>query len=215
MFLNNNFVDDSKFDIKPVFENKGYFLYVGRLSKEKGCHYLLEAMSKLDDKVELHIVGYGNEEENLKEQAKKLNLKNVHFLGFRTGSELEEEFKNCIATILPCNWFESFGLTIVESFVYGKPAIASKVGGIPELVENNETGIVFEPGNVEELTLAINRLSTNPELAVQMGQKARIKAETLYRQDLYYSKLIEIYNSAIYGNTSSITKEGDIELLKK
>ncbi|MFH0701999.1 MAG: glycosyltransferase family 4 protein [bacterium] len=192
LVLINNFIDDSLLEVQPEYGNKGYFLFTGRLSKEKGVHYLLEAMSRLP-KIKLHIVGNGPEEENLKKQAKKLNLSNIKFLGFKSGKELEQEYKNCIATILPCNWFEAFGLTIIESFTYGKPVIASNIGAIPEIIENHKNGITFEPGNVDKLANAIEKFYLNNDLAVEMGKNGRIKAEIKYNSEAHYSKLMKIY----------------------
>ena len=192
----NNFISELYFKFQPEYTNKGYFLFVGRLVKEKGVHYLLEAMNRLPN-IKLHIVGKGLEEDNLKKQAKQLGLSNVEFLGFKTGIELEEQYKNCIANILPCNWFEIFGLTIVESFAYGKPVIASNVGAIPEIIKSGKQGIIFEPGNVDELTEAIKKLHSDNELAIEMGKNARLKAESLYDPQVHYNHLIEVYNSVI------------------
>ena len=191
----NNFVDDSYLKKQPVYSNKGYFLYVGRLAEEKGLNYLLEAMSKLPRHIGLHIVGTGPDEANLKDYAVGLELSNVVFTGFKTGKELEDEYKGCIATILPCNWFEIFGLTILESFAFGKPVIASHIGGIPEIVENEWDGITFEPKNVDALAEAIEKLYCNNDLAVEMGKNGRTKAEIVYNSEIYYAKLIRIYES--------------------
>lgn len=192
----NSFIKSSFFQDEPHFDNQGYFLYVGRLSKEKGIHYLLEAMSRLPD-AKLRIVGKGPEEDNLKKLAQELNLSNVDFLGFLTDEQVKKEYKNCIATILPCNWFETFGLTIAESFAYGKPVIASKIGAIPELIENYKTGITFEPGNIDELTCAIKNLHSNNALVKDLGATARAKAERSYTSTAHYSDLIRLYESLI------------------
>ncbi|MFH0702000.1 MAG: glycosyltransferase family 4 protein [bacterium] len=197
LVLIKNCIDDSYFKIQPEYANKGYFLFVGRLTRDKGVNYLLEAMKKLPD-IELHIAGIGDEEKNLKKQAEKLNLSNVKFLGFKLGKELEQEYRNCIATILPCNWFEAFGLTIIESFAYGKPVIASDVGGIPEIIENGKNGITFEIGNIDKLANAIKKLYLNNDLAVEMGKNGNAKAKTMYNVQDHYNKLIEVYNSLVY-----------------
>ncbi|MFH0702001.1 MAG: glycosyltransferase family 4 protein [bacterium] len=196
--LINNFIDDSLLDIQPKYGNKGYFLYVGRLDKEKGLNYLLDAMKRLPN-TKLHIAGTGDEEKNLKKQAEELNLSNIKFLGFKSGKELEQEYRNCIATILPCNWFEAFGLTIIESFAYGKPVIASNMGGIPEIIENQKNGLIFEAGNIDELANAIEKFCFNNDLVVEIGKKGRIKAETLYNPQSHYNRLIETYRNIISG----------------
>ena len=107
----NNFLQGEEYNIKPNYNNKNYFLYIGRLSKEKGIHYLLQAMKVLPNDIKLHIVGKGVEENNLKLYARQNNLDNVAFLGYKNRAEIKEEYQNCIATILPCNWFENFPTT--------------------------------------------------------------------------------------------------------
>lgn len=193
----NNALGDEKFKIEPCHENKGYFLYVGRLDREKGLQYLLEAMKSVSESIKLHIVGKGNEEESLKKQAKTLGLDNVEFLGFRSGKELEEEYKNCIATILPCNWFENFPTTVLESFAYGKPVIASNVGGIPEMINNGVSGILTEPTDVKGLTRAMNRLINDKELVIAMGKAGRTKLEKEFNPTVHYDKLINAYQKQL------------------
>jgi len=190
-----NFLDDNFLQIKPNYENKGYFLYVGRLSKEKGVHYLLEAASLLSDEIIFHIVGDGPQRLELEELAKNLKLNNIIFKGFLEGAELKEEYKNCIATVLPCNWFEAFGLTIIESFACGKPVIASKIGAIPELITNSENGFTFEPANIEELANAIQKIYSDKELTQKMSLKSREKAENFYNSNLHYENLKKVYDS--------------------
>ena len=190
-----NFLDDKFLEIKPNYNNKGYFLYVGRLAKEKGVNYLLEAASMLSDEITIHIVGDGPQRLELEAMAKELKLNNIIFKGFLQNTKLEEEYKNCIATVLPCNWFEAFGLTIIESFAYGKPVIASKLGAIPELVLNYENGFTFEPENIKELANAIHKIYYDKELTQKMSVKSREKAENLFNSKLHYENLKEVYDS--------------------
>lgn len=192
----NNFVNKNYFDTKPEYTNKGYFLYAGRLDKVKGLDILLKTMKTLPD-ITLHIAGTGPEEDNLKIIKADLNLSNVHFLGYLMAEELENEYKNCIATILPSNWFENFPVSIIESFVYGKPVIGANVGGIPEMIETGINGLVFELKDVNQLANAIKKLSLDNKLVIEMGKNARQKAELLYGPQLHYEKLISSYQTLI------------------
>lgn len=197
----NNFVSNNEIqNIKPNYENKSYFLYVGRLSKEKGIHYLLGAMKDLPKDIEIHIVGTGKEEENLKQYAKENNLDNVKFLGFKNREEIKEEYQNCIATILPCNWFENFPTTNMESFINGKPVIAANIGGIPEQVEDNKTGLLFDPANVEQLKECIMKYWKNPNLVIEHGKNAYQKAKTQYTEERYYNELMKVYEKVLERN---------------
>jgi len=197
----NNFLSDNELNTVPNYSNKGYFLYIGRLSKEKGLDYLLKAMKDLPRNIELHIVGAGQEEENLKRFAKDNNLKNVHFLGFKNREEIKEEYQNCIATILPCNWFENFPTTNMESFINGKPVIASNIGGIPEQVEHNKTGLQFEPTNIEQLKECILKYWSNLQLVIEHGKNAYCKAKEQYTTARYYNELLDVYKKALNQGT--------------
>ena len=192
----DNFLGDSFFENEAVYDDKGYFLYIGRLAKEKGLDYLLDAMAELPD-IHLKIVGTGNYEEKLKNTAKNLKLENVEFLGHKEKNELTELYQGCIATILPCTWFEVFGLTLVESFAFGKPVIASRIGGIPEIVEDGICGITINPGDVSDLKSSIRKLNDDKELVHKLGFNGKQKAEKLYNEEHHYIKLIELYKSLI------------------
>ena len=202
----NNFIPKNELNIKPKYSNQGYFLFTGRLSREKGVHYLLKAVKDLPKDIELHIVGKGPDEEKLKKYAKENSLDNVKFLGFKNKEEIKEEYQNCIATVLPCNWFENFPTTNMESFINGKPVIASNIGGIPEQVEHNKTGLLFEPTNVEQLKECILKYWNNPDLVIEHSKNAYEKAKTKYTEERYYNELINVYNQVIERNEQCYTK---------
>jgi glycosyltransferase involved in cell wall biosynthesis len=193
----NHFIDKKSLETKAEYSNNNYFLYVGRLDREKGVHFLLSAMKSLPKNIALHIVGTGSESQNLQNQAAELNLSTVKFLGYLEGKELENEYKNCIATIQPCNWFETFGLTVIESFLYGKPVIASSIGAIPEIIENDKNGILFEPANIEQLGKAIKYLHNNPKKAYEYGKNGREKVETDYNSEIFLEKFTKLITAQI------------------
>ena len=85
----------------------------------------------------------------------------------------------------------------MESLVNGKPVIAANIGGIPEQIEHNQNGLLFEPGNVEQLKECILRYWNNPELVVEHGKNGYQKAITRYSEERYYNELITLYNSII------------------
>lgn len=193
----NNFVKDELFEINPEYKKGDYFLFVGRLNKEKNVKKLLDAMLLLPEEVKLKIAGTGPEEEYLMKTAEVLKLSNVEFLGFKTGKDLDNLYKNCIATVLSCNWFENFPTSIIESFAYGKPVIGTRIGGIPEMIEDYKTGFTFELNNENEIAQNMKKLYDNSELAIQMGKNAREKAENNYRPNVYYEKLMHVYDSVL------------------
>lgn len=193
----NNFLSDEELNTIPNYSNNGYFLYIGRLSKEKGLNYLLEALKDLPRDIQLKIVGTGEEKDKLKKYARENSLDNVEFVGFKNRNEIKDYYQNCIATILPCNWFEIFGMTNIESFINGKPVIASNIGGIPEIVEHNVNGLLFEPANVEQLKKCILTYWDNPEIVIEHGKNGYKKAITQYTEERYYNELMKIYEEVI------------------
>lgn len=194
----SNFVDDSFLNNKPENSEGEYFLYAGRLTLEKGVDVLIKAMSKLPD-VPLVVAGAGTEEESLKRLANKLKLNNIKFTGFQQKENLQELYKNCIATILPCDWFEIFGKTIIESFSFEKPVIGSNRGALPELINDGECGIIFNPENIDELVDAIEKLYKDKNLARQMGEKGRLRVEKMFNKAVHYEELIKVYENVLNG----------------
>lgn len=192
--LINNFTDDLYLNTSPDYSLGKYFLYVGRLSPEKGINYLIEAMSMLHEGIKLLIVGSGKEEEYLKNKTENLNLKNISFVPFQNRNELLNIYKDCIASILPSVGYETFGLSAIESLACGKPVIGSNMGGIPEVIDNNKNGIIVEPGNINMLANAIKFFNDNPEIATEMGKNGRKRVEELYSSEIYFKKMLEQYN---------------------
>lgn len=197
IYVINNFISEDERHREIELSNQKYFLYVGRLVSIKGVNILLQAMKDLPKEIKLHIVGTGPEENKLKQYAKENELHNVEFLGFKTGEDVKNEYQNCIASILPCNGFEIFGMTNIESFINGKPVIASNIGGIPEIVEHNVNGLLFEPANVEQLKECILKYWKNPELVIEHGKNGYKKTITQYTEERYYKELIKLYEETI------------------
>ncbi|HHD83003.1 MAG TPA: glycosyltransferase, partial [Bacteroidetes bacterium] len=139
-----NFVTVEEF--LPQYHSKAKsIVYFGRLSREKGLFTLLDAVKGLN--VQLKIIGEGDLKRDLEEKAKIKGIKNVSFLGYKSGEDLKEEIMCCSATIIPSECYEAFGRTIIESFALGKPVIGSRIGGIPELVKDGKTGYTFTPSD--------------------------------------------------------------------
>ena len=88
-------------------------------------------------------------------------------------------------------------MTNIESFINGKPVIASNIGGIPEIIEHNVNGLLFEPANIEQLKECIIKYYNNPKLVIEHGKNAYQKAITEYTEEKYYNKLIDVYNNVL------------------
>ena len=173
-----------------------YFLFFGRLSKEKGFSTLLDSWKKANIKDELWVVG--SSEASLNHEFKLENANNIKFLGYKKGEELFSIIRNCSFVIVPSEWYENNPLTIIEAFSYGKPVIGSEIGGIPELIKNEETGFTFEMKNTTQLTHLIEKSSKMSEVCYKsMSNKARKLAELNFCPDAHYTKLINIYKEVL------------------
>ena len=172
--------------------------YLGRLSAEKGLETLLAAMKGAD--AVLHILGDGPLKGRLEEIAERDNLSNVSFLGYKSGDELKQEIRSSRAVIVPSEWYENYPNSVMEAFALGKPVIGAKIGGIPEMVRDGETGWIFEPGNATELRRRIELLLSDQDAAVVMGRKARSFVEEELNPGKHYRELMEVYQAALERN---------------
>ena len=147
--------------------------------------------------LQVKIIGSGSLRENIAARIKDEGINNIRLSGFIKGKELREEIKKALFIIQPSECYENNPLSILEAFAYGKPVIGSRIGGIPELVKDNVTGLTFEPGNVEDLRSKIAGLLENPRKRMKMGKNARKMVEEKFNPALHHEKLMEIYRDAI------------------
>lgn len=186
------------YNFTPIVQNskvikENYFLYFGRISKEKGIHTLIKVMEAFPH-IHLKIVGTGP----LLQELKSNSPDNISFLGFKEGEELKELISKSLFVVVPSEWYENNPLTIIESMTLGTPVIGSNIGGIPELIQNNITGYLFSPGSVEELTKVINHASNlDSSLYLQMVKATQKYAFHFFSKEAHYAHLIKIYMSTI------------------
>ncbi len=167
-----------------VRAKKEYVLDFGKLCKDKGTYTLLEACKNLPE-INFIFAGYGLAEEEIKKTP------NAEFVGFKTGDELTALISEALFSIYPSEWHENCPYSVLESQILCTPVIASRMGGIPELIRENETGLLFEAGNHEELTRKIESLWKDRDKLKEMTNNCRaIEYET---PESYYNKLEMIY----------------------
>ncbi|MDI6808906.1 MAG: glycosyltransferase family 4 protein [Candidatus Eisenbacteria bacterium] len=181
-------------EYEPLYRDEGYFAYVGRLSREKGIMTLLDAARRLG-KCNLKIVGGGELRDEVLEISK--DIPGVELVGHLSGERLRDIWRKASFVVVPSEWYENLPYSVLESLALGKPVIGSRIGGIPELVVDGETGFLFEPGNSEELAEKIALLQERSELRQKMGRKAREKTEKELGPEAHYSRLLDIYGNAI------------------
>ena len=147
--------------------SRPYFLYVGRLEKIKGVDTMLPAFRQYQA-ADLLIAGTGTCEASLRQQAN--GMANVRFLGQLTQDALQDYSRHAIAVIVPSLCYEVFPITFLEACRAGTPSIARDIGGLTEMVEQSQGGLLYR--NDEELLAAIERLHTDPALQREMGRRA-------------------------------------------
>ncbi len=180
----------------PRYESEARVVFVGRLSQEKGVDVLLRAMKDVKD-LDCAIIGDGPEKERLMALAKDLGLENVEFLGALFGDDLDRELARAKAVVIPSQSYETFGLTALEAYAWGKPVIASRIGALPEVVREGETGFLFDPKEPKELAEKLNRLPGSFARVDAMGRAGRHLAETEYNPGLHLGKIHRIYKEAL------------------
>lgn len=187
-----NFSKNLKSIKKHSFIRGDYFIYFGRLSREKGLSTLIESACKIN--INLKIVGDGP----LYNEYKKLNYNNIEFLGFKQGRKLSELVLNSSFVIVPSEVYENNPLTIIESYFLGKPVIGSRIGGIPEIVEDGDTGYLFETKSLKDLTKKIkfSKTITDKEY-LRLSNNAMKFAKMNFDSKKHYTQLIEIYKSLV------------------
>ena len=159
---------------------KKAILFVGRLAEKKGVTYLIEAMKNVDNAI-LYIVGKGNLEDSLKEQAKELGNK-VVFLGPKTHNELPNIYASADVFVAPSITAkdgdkEGFGLVIVEAMASGVPVVASRSGGIVDIIEHNKNGVLCEEKDVQGLSTAISAVLSDDKYRKSLVKEGLITAE--------------------------------------
>jgi glycosyltransferase involved in cell wall biosynthesis len=141
----------------------------------------------------LKIVGTGPLEQELREYVRNKGIRNIEMLGFKAGQEKLEILRNALCLVLPSEWYENFPVTALEGFMAAKPVVASRIGGLPYIVEEGKSGLLFEPGNTAELARRVQYLNEHRAEAECMGRRGRMLTETKYGPEAGYQNLMEIF----------------------
>jgi len=177
----------------PNYDAGDYAVYFGRLSPEKGLTTLLHAMERIPD-LKLVVVGEGPHRAELERAAERRGLVNISFVGHKDGDALKDLVRNAAFSVLPPEWYENSPLSIYESHALGTPVVASRIGGIPELIEDDESGLLFTPGDAEELAERMATLFANKDKCREMGRRGREEVERLCAK--HYGGLMAVYEEA-------------------
>lgn len=171
-----------------------YLLYFGRLSEEKGLNTLIEASFRTKQKV--IIAGAGPEEDKLKKLTDTLKAP-IEFIGLKSSEELIDIIKQAKAVIMPSIWAENMPLSLMEALSLLKLVIASKIGGLPEVIKDKENGLLFEHGNVDDLVDKINYLNNLSSEDKASLEKRAGETSKLFSADKNIEAILNIYEKVI------------------
>jgi len=198
-----NLVDNNKGE---VFNHpKPYILGIGRLVPQKGFDVLLQAFAKTELPAhDVIIAGDGVEREQLERLVVALGLQGrVQFVGQTSREVTASLFKGCSFVAVPSRGDEGLPMVIMEAMAAGKPVVASKVGGVPEIVADGETGILVPRADVEALSSALGFLAQDVNAGDSMGLHAYAKVQALSWAAIA-SEYADVYRTVCAGRSERI-----------
>jgi len=206
-----NGVDESKYNprnsgvkIKEKFGIKGpLILFVGRLVWRKGVEYLIRAMPKIisiEPDAELIILGVGSEEEKLMKLARDMRMENkITFINRYVSEKERIQFYAAADVVCVPSTYEPFGIVAVEGMSSGKPVVASRTGGLMEIINDGESGLLANPGDAEDLANKITSILKDKELAKKLSVGGRKRIEQEFTWKKIAEKTLSIYEKVLYG----------------
>jgi glycosyltransferase involved in cell wall biosynthesis len=188
----------------PQGEPGDAFVYLGRLVPEKGVDTLVRAAAQA--RVRLRIVGTGPEEASLRALAADLGG-DVEFTGYLSGPDLQAAISSARAVVIPSEWYENAPLSVLEASALARPVVGADIGGIPELIRQEETGFVYRSGNMEALVEVLARVQRLPVATLsRMGQAGRQWMRTEFSPNTYRDRMMSIYRThgVVSGNNFTL-----------
>jgi len=186
-----NGIDDSH--TPEAGADQGYLLYVGRLSPEKGVPTLTRAHQLMRNKMPLKIVGHGPLYDEM-----VVDYPNAEFLGYvQQGPALDALIQNARAVVLPSECYENCSMAVLEAMSFARAVVGARIGGIPEQIRHGVEGLLFEPGNAQDLADALDVLAENPGQAHEMGLKGRVRLCQKYSLRKHMETLQSLYRELL------------------
>lgn len=195
-----NFVDTTT--VEPSESDEGYVLFVGRLSGEKGLGTLLAATARAG--CALRVAGTGELGDELRRRCEREGWDHVSFEGHCSGDRLRKLYGGARVVAVPSEWYENCPLVVLEAFANAKPVLASRLGGLADMVDHEETGLLVEPGDVDAWAEALAALSADPGRCRDLGNRARCVAEERYSPARHLDALEGLYRSVLGGGRGRV-----------
>ncbi|MBI1241394.1 glycosyltransferase family 4 protein [Umezakia ovalisporum] len=173
-------------------------LFVGRIVPDKGVEWLIKALAQTKPTIHLDIAGDGWSKASMEKLAHQMGLSHrITWHGWLKREKLESLYQQSLAVVFPSLWPEPAGLVTLEAYSHYRPIIASAVGGIPEHVQDNQTGILVSPNNIKQLAAAINELAINYPKSRLMGEVGQAWYQQEFTINTHMRRLTEIYAKTI------------------
>lgn len=174
---------------KP-FDDTFRVIYAGQLTEQKGVDLLVDAFNRFDhDDARLDVLGKGPARADLETMAHRDDR--ITFHGFVTGETLDGFYRRADVTVVPSRWYDNSPMVIYESYAQSTPVVGADIGGIPELIEDGETGVVFDPGDVDALHDALRRAASLPERSYRAAHRRSEK----YSLKNHLDGLLSVYRN--------------------
>jgi glycosyltransferase involved in cell wall biosynthesis len=175
-------------------EEKKYIVYVGNILKVKGVFTLAAAVKGLD--IDLYFIGDGEAMTELKEFVNSNEITNIIFLGKKKKEEALSYVKGAEFVVVPSEWYENLPYSLVEALLLARPVLGARIGGIPELVIDNETGVLFESANKQDMIAKMDyMLSLSYEELTRLGENARKHAAALTNYKRFEDELSKVFEA--------------------
>lgn len=198
-----NFAPEPRGGTARSVENPRILAFAGRLSREKGVDVLLRAMRRVTSKVpdaRLVVAGDGPQRRHLEDLSASLELGgSVGFAGALGPDELEDFYNDAGLLVLPTLWMENCPVSVLEAFAHGRAVVATRIGGVPELVDDGRTGMLFEAGDDRDLGDRLVQLLSEPSRIRDMGRNARAAWSGEYTPEIHGSRLRAAYDAMVSG----------------
>ncbi len=186
-----NFVNADQY--RDDWEEDDYFVFAGRLAPEKGLATLIRAAALSGQR--LVIAGTGPEEAALRALAAEAGA-NVTFSGYLSGPALHEAIGRSKALVLPSEWYENAPISVLEAYALGRPVIGARIGGIPEMIREGETGLLSLPGDAASLADALTAMAAKS--AAERGAMGRAGRQWIAREfsaSAYLERTLALYRA--------------------
>ncbi|WP_456274038.1 glycosyltransferase [Bacillus sp. AK031] len=194
-----NVLSDESGQVNSTFDDVRYYFSIGRIVHEKGFDTIIETAERISEDQSIHFViaGKGPLLEQYRNKVTEKGLEQyVHFLGYVSDEERNAYLFKSEAVIFP-SIYEPFGIVALEAMAAKKAVIASRTGGLTNIVEHGHAGLLFEPGDSGSLANAILSIEESNEMKVQMGENGFKMAEIMFSWERISQQTIGIYEEMI------------------